>query len=70
VNCARAYCLAQVSRAVWYRKSRAKDQSARRLRIRDLAHAQPRFRYERILSVTTGGLVEQSEAGTPAVSAG
>jgi putative transposase len=32
----------------WYRRSRAKDQSALRLRIRDLAHARPRFGYLRI----------------------
>ena len=35
--------LAQFSRAAWYRRSRAKDQSALRMRIRDLAHARPRF---------------------------
>jgi putative transposase len=35
--------LAQFGRASWYRRSRAKDQTALRLRIRDLAHARPRF---------------------------
>jgi putative transposase len=32
----------------WYRRSRARDQSALRLRIRDLAQARPRFGYLRI----------------------
>jgi putative transposase len=44
----RACRLAQFSRAAWYRRSQAKDQSALRLRIRDLAHARPRFGYQRI----------------------
>jgi putative transposase len=44
----RACHLAQFSRAAWYRRSRAKDQSALRLRIRELAHARPRFGYLRI----------------------
>ena len=35
--------MAQFGRASWYRRSRAKDQTALRLRIRDLAHARPRF---------------------------
>lgn len=48
VSCARACRLAQFGRASWYRKSRAQDQSALRLRIRDLAHARPRFGYQRI----------------------
>ena len=39
----RACRLAQFRRAAWYRRSRAKDQSGLRLRIRDLAHARPRF---------------------------
>jgi len=39
----RACRLAQFSRAAWYRKSRARDQSALRLRIREIAHARPRF---------------------------
>ncbi|MCI0427580.1 MAG: transposase [Nitrospiraceae bacterium] len=41
VSCARAFRLAQFGRASWYRRSRAKDQSALRMRIRDLAHARP-----------------------------
>lgn len=40
--------LAQFTRAAWYRKSTARDQSALALRIRDLAHARPRFGYQRI----------------------
>ena len=36
------------SRAAWYAGARARDQSALRLRIRDLAHARPRFGYQRI----------------------
>lgn len=48
VSCVRAYFLAQCNRASWYRRSRAKDQTAPRLRIRNLAHARPRFSYLRI----------------------
>ena len=48
VSCLRACRLAQFSRAAWYRKSQAKDQTALRLRIRDLAQARPRFGYLRI----------------------
>ena len=48
MSCARACRLAQFGRALWYRRSRAKDQSALRLHIRDLAHARPRFGYLRI----------------------
>jgi len=40
--------LAQFGRASWYRRSRATDHSALRIRIRDLAHARPRFGYLRI----------------------
>jgi putative transposase len=40
--------LARFSRAGFYRKSRARDQSALRLRIREIAHARPRFGYQRI----------------------
>lgn len=32
-----------VGRSAWYRRSRAKDKWALRLRIRDFAHARPRF---------------------------
>ena len=48
VSCAPACRLAQFGWASWYRQSRAKDQSALRLRIRDLAHARPRYGYLRI----------------------
>jgi putative transposase len=37
-----------LSRAAWYRKSRARDQSALRQRIREIAQARPRFGYQRI----------------------
>jgi putative transposase len=40
--------LAQFSRAAWYRPRRATDQTALRLRIREIAMARPRFGYERI----------------------
>jgi putative transposase len=40
--------LAQFTRGAWYRKSTARDQTALTLRIRDLAHARPRFGYQRI----------------------
>jgi putative transposase len=48
VSCVRACRLAQFSRAAWYRRGPARDQSALRLRIRDLAHARPRFGYRRL----------------------
>jgi hypothetical protein len=48
VSRVRACRLAHSSRAAWYRRSRARDQSALRLRIRELAHARPRFGYLRI----------------------
>jgi hypothetical protein len=48
VSCKRACDLAQVSRAAWYRPSRARDQSALRLRIKEIAHARPRFGFLRI----------------------
>ena len=48
ISCARACRLAHFSRAAWYRRSTARDQSALRVRIRDLAHARPRFGYQRI----------------------
>ncbi len=44
----RACRLAQLSRAAWYRKSQARDQSALRQRIREIAQARPRFGYQRI----------------------
>jgi putative transposase len=48
VSCARACRLAQFSRAAWYRRTRSRDQSALRLRIREFAHARSRFGYLRI----------------------
>lgn len=40
--------MAGFSRAAWYRKRQARDQSAMRLRIREFAKARPRFGYYRI----------------------
>ena len=44
----RAIHLAQFSHGGWYAKSQARDQSALRMRIREIAHARPRFGYQRI----------------------
>ena len=44
----RACGLAQFGRANWYRRTQARDQTALRLRIREIAHARPRFGYWRI----------------------
>ena len=44
----RACRLAGCSRAAWYKPSTARDQSALRMRIRELAMARPRFGYNRI----------------------
>ena len=44
----RACHLAHFSRAAWYRPSRAKDQTALRRRIREIAHVRPRFGFLRI----------------------
>ena len=44
----RSCALAGFSRSGWYKQSTAKDQTVLRLRIRDLAHARPRFGYNRI----------------------
>ncbi|MEQ4617140.1 MAG: IS3 family transposase, partial [Corticimicrobacter sp.] len=48
VSVQRACRLGQFSSGSWYRKSRARDQSALRMRIRDIAMSRPRFGYERI----------------------
>lgn len=48
ISVRRACELAQFSRAAWYRRSRARDQSALRRRIREIALARPRFGYLRI----------------------
>lgn len=44
----RACRLAGFSRAAWYKRSTARDQTALRARIRELAYARPRFGYLRI----------------------
>lgn len=44
VSTVRSCRLAQFTRAAWYRRSTARDQSALALRIRDIAHARLRFR--------------------------
>lgn len=44
----RACRLANFSHTGWYGKSTARDQSALRQRIREIAHARPRFGYQRI----------------------
>ena len=41
--------LAMLQRSVWYAKSQARDQSALRQRIRDIAMSRPRFGYLRVL---------------------
>jgi putative transposase len=48
ISCRRACGLAPFSRCAWYRRSRARDQTALRMRIRARAHARPRFGYFRI----------------------
>ncbi len=48
ISVRRACWLAGFSRAAWYKPSTARDQSALRMRIRELAMARPRFGYNRI----------------------
>ena len=48
VSTVRSCRLAQFTRAAWYRKSTAQEQAPLAMRIRDLAHARPRFGYQRI----------------------
>jgi putative transposase len=48
VSVRKAIELGQFSHGGWYAKSQARDQSALRLRIREIAHARPRFGYRRI----------------------
>jgi putative transposase len=48
VSIVRACGLAGFSRAAWYKRSTAKDQTALRLRLRELAHARPRFGHQRL----------------------
>ena len=45
----RSWRLALLQRSVWYAKSQARDQSALRQRIRDIAMSRPRFGYLRVL---------------------
>jgi putative transposase len=47
----RACRLAQFSRAAYYRRSTKRDQAGLQLKIRDIAHARPRFGYRRITVV-------------------
>src|ERR1022692_262861 len=48
ISCVRACRLGGLSRAGWYKKSKAKDQTALRMRIREIALSRPRFGYQRI----------------------
>jgi putative transposase len=47
----RACRLAQFSRSGYYRRSTKRDQSGLQIKIRDIAHARPRFGYRRITVV-------------------
>ena len=49
VNVRRSCRLALLQPSVWYAKSEARDQSALRLRIREIAMDRPRFGYLRVL---------------------
>ncbi len=49
VSVRRSCWLAQLRPSVWYQKSEAGDQSALRLRIREIAMDRPRFGYLRVL---------------------
>ena len=48
VSCRRACALGDICPNTWYYKSRARDASALRMRIREIAQARPRFGYVRI----------------------
>lgn len=48
VSCRRACRLADVQPATWYYRSQARDTTALRMRIREIAQARPRFGYVRI----------------------
>ena len=48
VSTKRSCALAKITRASWYYRSCAKDQTALKMRIREIASARPRFGYERI----------------------
>ncbi len=63
--------LAGFRRTAWYRASRAVDQTALRLRIRELVIHAPTVRGASDLRAPpTGGVARQSQAGAPALSAG
>jgi hypothetical protein len=49
VSARRACGLARMQRSTWCYRSQARDHSALRMRIRDIAQARPRFGYVRIL---------------------
>ncbi len=49
MNVRRSCRLAQLQPSVWYAKSEASDQSALRLRKREIAMDRPRFGYLRVL---------------------
>jgi hypothetical protein len=49
VNVRRSCWLTLLRPSVWYQKSEARDQSALRLRIREIAMDRPRFGYLRVL---------------------
>jgi len=69
VSCVRACRLAQFSRAAWYRRSRARDQSVLRSRIRELAYARPRFGYRAsgsCCAARAGGWIASGCAGSTA----
>ena len=51
MNVRRSCRLALLRPSVWYQKSEARDQSALRLRIREIAVDRPRFGYLRVLVV-------------------
>jgi hypothetical protein len=48
VSCRRACALAEICPNTWYYTSQARDASALRMRIREIAQARPRFGYTRI----------------------
>jgi hypothetical protein len=62
ISTERACRLGNFSSSTWYRKSTARDQSALRMRIREIAMSRPRFGYERIhvLLVSEGWQVTSS----------
>lgn len=59
ISVQRACALALLQRSTWYAKSHARDQSALRQRIRDIALSRPRFGYRRVLVMP-----QREKAGT------